>query len=148
MTKVMRKDIKEVLRLLRQYADPPSSFSMVHRKHLRVSWNMTNDDGEKVTVSTTHRVTGTGGSTIRNSSNVVSESSTYQRRSHTFEGDGIALISFTFSYYLYPHSPSYEMWRWLEDHPFAGCIVPRLCRKWLSLTLPRAVATLLSLEDT
>ena len=53
MTKVMRKDVKEVLRVLRQYADPPSSFSMVHRKHLRVSWNMTNDDGEKVTVSTT-----------------------------------------------------------------------------------------------
>jgi hypothetical protein len=49
----MRKEVKTVLRGLRQYADPPSSFSIVQRNHIRVSWDMTNDDGERVTVKDT-----------------------------------------------------------------------------------------------
>ena len=49
----MCKEVKNVLKGLRQYADPPSSFDIRCRKHFRVSWDMTNDDGEKVTVRTT-----------------------------------------------------------------------------------------------
>ena len=49
----MHKEVKSVLKGLRQYADPPSSFSMVQRNHIRVSWDMTNDDGERVTVKDT-----------------------------------------------------------------------------------------------
>ena len=49
----MQKEIRNVLRGLRGYADPPSSFTMVQRNHIRVSWDMTNDDGERVTIRTT-----------------------------------------------------------------------------------------------
>jgi hypothetical protein len=55
----MRKEVKDVLRGLRQYADPPSSFSMVQNNHIRVRWDMTNDDGERVTVKDTISVTAT-----------------------------------------------------------------------------------------
>ena len=47
------KDVKEVLKGLEQYADPASSFNVRCRKHFRVSWEMLNDNEEKVKVMVT-----------------------------------------------------------------------------------------------
>ena len=49
----MNKEVKIILRGLRQYADPPSSFTMVENNHIRVRWDMTNDNGDRVTVKDT-----------------------------------------------------------------------------------------------
>jgi hypothetical protein len=51
--RTMSKEVKSVLRGLRRYADPPSSFEIRCKKHFRVSWEMLDDDGMKVTVRTT-----------------------------------------------------------------------------------------------
>jgi len=48
-----RKEIRTVLRGLRKFADPPSSFEKVQNKHIRVKLNMKNDSGETVTVRAT-----------------------------------------------------------------------------------------------
>ena len=47
-----KKEIRTVLRGLRKFADPPSSFEMVQSRHIRVKWDMKNDSGETVTVRT------------------------------------------------------------------------------------------------
>jgi len=39
--------------MLRQYAEPSSSFSVIKSKHIRVSWTMLNDAGETAEVRTT-----------------------------------------------------------------------------------------------
>ena len=51
------KVVKGVLKGLQQYADPPSSFSIRYRKHLRVSWEMLNDKNNRVKVMVTLPVT-------------------------------------------------------------------------------------------
>ena len=48
-----KKEIRTVLRGLRKFADPPSSFEMVQNKHIRVKWDMKNDSGETVTLRAT-----------------------------------------------------------------------------------------------
>ena len=45
--------MKSVLKGLRQYADPPSSFDIRCNKHFRVTWEMLNDDGDRVKVGVT-----------------------------------------------------------------------------------------------
>ena len=49
----MSKDIKRVLKGMKRYANPPSSYGFRLNKHYRVSWKMLNDNGEIVTVRTT-----------------------------------------------------------------------------------------------
>jgi hypothetical protein len=46
----MRKEVKTVLKGLQEYADPKSSFKVQKGNHLKVSWDMTNDNGEQVNV--------------------------------------------------------------------------------------------------
>ena len=46
----MHKEEKDTVKGLREYADPKSSFNVEHGKHLKVTWDMTNDDGEPVSV--------------------------------------------------------------------------------------------------
>ena len=46
----MHKDVRDAVKGLRQYADPKSSFDVSWGKHLKVSWDMTNNDGEQVNV--------------------------------------------------------------------------------------------------
>ena len=53
----MHKEVKDVLKGLREYADPPSSFTMVQNNHLKLSWEMKNDNGEKVLVRSCLSVT-------------------------------------------------------------------------------------------
>ena len=48
----MSKEVNRVLRGLRQYADPPSSFNVHQNKHIKVKWEMLNDNGKRVTVTT------------------------------------------------------------------------------------------------
>ena len=49
----MRKDVRTVLKGLRNLADPPSSFEIVWSKHIKVKWDMNNDLGKRVTLKTT-----------------------------------------------------------------------------------------------
>ena len=46
----MHKDVRDTVNGLQRYADPKSSFSVSQGKHIKVSWEMTNDDGERVNV--------------------------------------------------------------------------------------------------
>lgn len=53
MTLFKREDMVRVVERLRKFADPPTSFSIIENNHYKVSWDMTNDDGERVTVRKT-----------------------------------------------------------------------------------------------
>ena len=53
----MHKDVKDALKGLKIYADPPSSYKIAQNRHLRVSWEMVNDDGQRVKVQETISVT-------------------------------------------------------------------------------------------
>ena len=44
------EDMQRVIKLLQEFADPKNSFSIIEKNHFKVSWDMTNDDGERVTV--------------------------------------------------------------------------------------------------
>jgi hypothetical protein len=46
----MHKDVRDTVKGLKRYADPQSSFDVSTGKHIKVSWEMTNDDGEPVNV--------------------------------------------------------------------------------------------------
>ena len=46
----MHKEVRDVVKGLQIYADPPSSFCIEQNSHLKVSWEMVNDDGERVRV--------------------------------------------------------------------------------------------------
>ena len=46
----MHKEVRDAVKGLREYADPKSSFEVSYGNHVKVSWDMTNDDGERVTV--------------------------------------------------------------------------------------------------
>ena len=46
----MHREVKDTVKGLREYADPKSSFNVEHGKHLKISWDMINDDGERVNV--------------------------------------------------------------------------------------------------
>ena len=48
-----KKEVKTVLKGLRNLADPPSSFKVVQSKHYRVRWDMKNDTGETVGMKAT-----------------------------------------------------------------------------------------------
>ena len=46
----MHKEVKDVVKGLQIYANPPSSFCIQQKSHLKMSWEMFNDDGERVRV--------------------------------------------------------------------------------------------------
>jgi len=46
----MHKDVRDTVKGLQRYADPKSSFDVSKGKHLKITWDMTNDDGEPVRV--------------------------------------------------------------------------------------------------
>ena len=46
----LHKDVKDAVKGLRVYADPKSSFKVQKGNHLKISWDMTNDEGEQVNV--------------------------------------------------------------------------------------------------
>ena len=49
-TKRMHREVRDTVKGLREYADPKPSFKIEYGKHLKITWDMTNDDGESVTV--------------------------------------------------------------------------------------------------
>lgn len=53
MVRRMKKEVKTVLKSLKKYANPVSSFVVVQRNHIRVTFQMINDFGERVTIKTT-----------------------------------------------------------------------------------------------
>ena len=46
----MNKEVKDTVKGLRAYANPKSSFNVQKGKHIKISWDMNNDDGEPVNV--------------------------------------------------------------------------------------------------
>ena len=46
----MNKEVRNVVKSLRGFANPKSSFNVVYGKHLKVRWNMPNDIGDQVKV--------------------------------------------------------------------------------------------------
>ena len=47
---LVHKEVRDVMKGLQVYADPQSSFKVEHGKHLKITWDMINDDGEPVSV--------------------------------------------------------------------------------------------------
>ena len=46
----MHKEVKDTVKGLRAYANPKSSFNVQKGKHIKISWEMTSDNGEPVNV--------------------------------------------------------------------------------------------------
>ncbi len=51
MTMTMKtKQTRKIIKAMKAYADPPTSFVVIHNTHIKVSWTMVNDQGKKVRI--------------------------------------------------------------------------------------------------
>ena len=44
------KQTRKIIKAMKAYADPPTSFVVIHNTHIKVSWTMLNDQGKKVRI--------------------------------------------------------------------------------------------------